>query len=1098
LTLAGVLAGAVVAAWLSLGSPDPPPTTSHERAETEGRAEPLGLAPRAMAPEEAPVAVHRPPSGFDPRPLQSRIEGTVTRDGQPTPARVELRRSDGAEERVGFGLEQPGRAVSTERAPPVATTRTGEDGRFVFDDVSIGDYLLRAFAPDGHAATRQTWIRAEGERGVVDLRLVPARETLHGGVVREDGGPWRGDVLVLARQGRRWIALGSAATDDAGRFSVEGLPARRVIGFAVASNGSSVAGPTVDPSVGGEYTILWDGGRVLIEGRVVSAVDRTPISGADIEGRSTAGFPPWSCDLAKSGEDGRFRVMVPAEGGAITASAAGFVATTIEVKSGAGDVEVLLTRGARVDGLVRRRDDGRPVAGAEVRIVPQGKPRSSGLDETIEATAGEDGRFVLEGLRAGSYLLTASAAGQVSAAFLEAESSARVAAWVELRAGEDASVVVETIAAGRVWGTVADADGSPVEGARVFASRRIGGSRSNDGLPWEAYGSALAHTGRAGAYEIASLVPGVEYEIRASAPQKPSSPMARVTVGLDAAARADLVLLPARWIEVTVLEEGADAPIADAALVGSTFAETEDDDLGFHASQSQAEGRTDASGRVRLGPLGPGDVWISVSASGFSNPHTANRLEVVEGPNGPSATVRLRRGRRIAGRVLGLDGAPAASATVWLTTATGGGSSRSVATRADEGGAFAFDDVGDGDHTVRAQGPDGLASEPLPAPPGATDFTLRLARRGVLVRVVDWRGNPVPRAEAKYATNSAGIRSGQVTDGQLTFDLHDEDIAAITGTLTIGQATDRDGRPLPLGEARVEGVRPGQDVVVRMPAELTIEGRVLGPDGKGVAGARIRAESVNAEWDGQRESMEAPWTWNVSEFVRSDASGFFRIGGLGAGPHWLAVLPPVGFVPPPTRKVEAGTANVEFRVSPATSVTVMVLAPDGKPVANALVVAVRKAGQRFLMLEVFSEYRRGWSMEARTGLDGTARLLGLNPADSYVLGARGPESARLADAVTPTWKPVDATLRLSPGFSLSGTVRDAAGKAVPRAFVECTEANGVSRQTRTRADGTFSFAGLASGTVWLRASSDALLARASVETGADDVVLTLRPRLWGR
>ena len=1076
---------------------------SPSRADT-----PPGLAPRphrtASVPDRAEATAG--PRG-ESRLGEGRIEGTVRREGKPAAARVELRRGQSAATMLLERAEGAQVAVEEARAAALKVADAAEDGRFAFSDVAPGEYLVRAEATDGAVGRARAWIGARGARDVADVVLEAAGTTLRGRVLHTDGSPWSGDVLVLGEvAGARFpdVCVGTARTDPEGRFVVSGLPAVWVVVLAVAPDSGHGVGEPVELPSAAEHVIVWEAGRTPVAGRVVSATNRAPIGGAEVDGWSLRNFG--LKDRARTGDDGRFRVLVPSQGGSVSVRAEGFAPAESEVEDPKRELEIVLQvlqRAARIRGVVTRRGDGGPVAGAEVTtLVNVGRDqRASGLPLRTD----DQGRFLAEDLRAGSCSLFVRGAGRVSAAFLPGESAARAAATVTLEPGDDVEVAIETVPAARVVGTVADADGAPIEGAIVLASRRIEGRSSEaDPPPWEAYGFDRVATGRDGRFEFASLVPDVEYELSASAPGLPGSPIRRVRAAGGASATVDLVLPSGRWGEVTVLEAGTDAPVAGVRVCAATHADPRGDDDSGGSSQSDAEGVTDEQGRTRLGPLGPGPILFTAEAEGYAQSNLMKRLEVVEGPHGPTATVRLERARRISGRVLRPDGEPAAGATVWLTTATGPGKASGTSVVAGQDGTFVFESLGEGDRTVRATlETEGLASQTLPAPVGAVGLTLRLAARSVVARVLDADGNPVPSARGFYSYSlPGGGWSGpndRVKNGRLVIEIDDAN-SATTGTLTVDEAADGDGRRLPLGEARIEGVRPGQEVVVRLPRERTIEGLVLGPDGKGVAGARVLAERVGDD-PGQVAAMEAPWVWSVSPFVRTDATGAFRVGQLNDGPHFVAVLPSPAYAPPPTARREAGEAGVEFRLRPAKSATVAVFGPDGTPVAGARVAAARRIVQPDLVPRLFSDHPLGWSTQAETAADGRAVLEGLDPEASFVLGVRGPSSAGTSDGIEETWRPADTMVRLAAGLSGSGVARGAAGAFLCGAYVDCLEANGVSRTVVTGEDGTFRFTGLASGTLRLDARFEdspeghdprSLRAEASVPAGAEGVDLRLR------
>ena len=767
---------------------------------------------------------------------------------------------------------------------------------------------------------------------------------------------------------------------------------------------------------------------------------------------------------------------------------------------------MLLRRAGRIRGLVTRRDGGGPVANAQVKVLLEGEDDPWSRDLSVRTDG--DGRFLVEDLAPASYMLLARGGGQVSAAFLPAEGAARTAASVALGSGSDVEVVLETVPGARIVGTVRDADGAAADGATVGAHRRIPRRTvTGDGPSWSAYGYDTVVAGAGGTFEFPSLVPGEEYELSARAPGSPDSPKQVVRTTSSAATTVDLILSRGRWIDVTVLAAETGAPVAGAALHAATFARAEEDDEDeqmFAGSSSSETATTDAAGRARVGPLGDGQVLLSVEATGFAPRDMNERLEIVEGPGGLTATVRLGAAQRISGRVLRPNGDPAAGAVVELMTARGPGHWTGTGVQAGEDGTFSFEGLGDGDRTVSASlAAEGLGSESVPAPAGAVGLTLRLSGRYVVARVLDADGNPVPAAKGSYTydlpSGGSSMPNGTVKDGRLAIEV-DEASPTTTGTLAVSEATDGHGQRLPLGEARIEGVRPGREIVVRLPRELTIEGRVLGPDGTGVAGVMVRAERADGDFD-QVAQLEAPWVWTVSAFVRTDATGAFRIGQLSQGPHDVAALPSPSYAPPATVRRDAGATGVDFRLRPAVSATVTVLGPQGTPMEGALVVAVRDRNQAFLLSQLFAEHATGWSTTATTSADGRAVLLGLDPDGTFVLGARAPSSASLADSIVKSWRPADATLRLGAGLPVAGVARDAAGTPLHGAYVECRDSNGVSRSVVTKEDGSFRFTGLAAGTVQLEARFDddeqkekprRLRVRASVPAGSEVVGLRLR------
>ena len=116
------------------------------------------------------------------------------------------------------------------------------------------------------------------------------------------------------------------------------------------------------------------------------------------------------------------------------------------------------------------------------------------------------------------------------------------------------------------------------------------------------------------------------------------------------------------------------------------------------------------------------------------------------------------------------------------------------------------------------------------------------------------------------------------------------------------------------------------EVVLRMPPERTIEGRVVGPDGAPVEGVLLTAWPT-----GRVVGDDGPSSEDPSD--RSDAQGKFRLRRLGAFRYRVTAVPPSRFVRENVVEFESGVAGrdgdgcVSARVRRSC-----VLDPDGKPV----------------------------------------------------------------------------------------------------------------------------------------------------------------------
>lgn len=207
--------------------------------------------------------------------------------------------------------------------------------------------------------------------------------------------------------------------------------------------------------------------------------------------------------------------------------------------------------------------------------------------------------------------------------------------------------------------------------------------------------------------------------------------------------------------------------------------------------------------------------------------------------------------------------------------------------------------------------------------------------------------------------------------------------------------------------------------------------------------------------------------------AETDASGAFRVEGLAPGRYRLEVKVPdtYGSEEAELDKVVAGTDDVLVSLAPKVRVPVLVLDPDGKPVAGAVLSAARTAGGGASVYFVSGSFgsrapnvtdtKGGGSVEARTGgrLTVTASKPPLLDARATIEFAAAPVS--------------NVVLRMSAGLAIGGRVVDAAGKPVEglrvgaggrRSAFDDEEDDGAKAAT-TGKDGRFDLRGLPAGPV---------------------------------
>lgn len=138
-------------------------------------------------------------------------------------------------------------------------------------------------------------------------------------------------------------------------------------------------------------------GDAVLVGKVVSAVDETPIQGANVQ------LADGSRE-AQTDAKGEFRLEnVPSGLKDITVSQDGYQTANVSRTMASGEetnVEVVLRGAAQLTGTVTT-EAGRPLVGANIRVA----------ENSLGAVSGEDGKFQVEGLTPGDVKLKVSAKG---------------------------------------------------------------------------------------------------------------------------------------------------------------------------------------------------------------------------------------------------------------------------------------------------------------------------------------------------------------------------------------------------------------------------------------------------------------------------------------------------------------------------------------------------------------------------------------------------------------------------------------------------------------------------------------------------------------
>jgi len=509
----------------------------------------------------------------------------------------------------------------------------------------------------------------------------------------------------------------------------------------------------------------------------------------------------------------------------------------------------------------------------------------------------------------------------------------------------------------------------------------------------------------------------------------------------DAAARVAVPEVPATSepaspptgsIEGRVRLEETDEPVSDALVR-----------IGLQGEEEERTTRSDAEGRFALRLPSPATLRrVAVDAGATHGAfadwsgrrlHPGGRLEL---------DLRVPAGGTLRGRVVDAVGRPAPGATVRAWCATRWDVERDDAppepdreTHTGHDGAFALEHVGR-PFVLEASAPGLVGRKRLHGTiaSGAelTGLELVLVPRGTIPgRVTDTDGAPLPGVRVS-ATCDVADPGGEVTEVPDVYRARPAEARALTDAAGAFALEGLAGSP---HNVRVEhpGYRPWEGKHAPENGPLTIElvpglplaGRVLGADGRGLAGASVRAVA-----GGNRAATS------------SGADGSFRLEGLAddeagrvhvlADDHAVAVVQPV--VLP-----QAPGDELVVRLDPELGLAGVVVDADGAPLADARLAiegdrVVDHGGAIITPVPTWE-----WSSrihETHSDADGRFRFDRLY-AGTFALEAHHPDDQELAAKLSVRSGVEDLVVRIDPQLAtdvtLLGTVVDAqTGAPVPR------------------------------------------------------------------
>ncbi|MDB4959918.1 MAG: hypothetical protein JWO36_7487 [Myxococcales bacterium] len=493
--------------------------------------------------------------------------------------------------------------------------------------------------------------------------------------------------------------------------------------------------------------------------------------------------------------------------------------------------------GKRIAGVVTF--EAKPVHGAVVSLHSLLTDLAGAAVETRKT--GADGRFDFGEQLAANYTVVADAEG-MAAAIVRVDLSDPIA-----KPASDHLVLRLSGCEVSVAGTIFDASGGPIAGARVRRERVIG-----------------VDTDATGAYKLCLRYGSSELEYSADG-------YGAVILTLEArgAMKQDLVLVPEASITVHAVRADNGKPVADAQVwVGPQ-------DWGPDRARG-AEALTDGAGKARISGLVPGRYHVWANAPGLVAREPAGVLAELGAP--AEVMVRMIGAARIRGVIMS-DKATVVGAHVSAIRKSPMGRSRESISQAD--GSFVLDNVPLGD-LVFAAGPYEVKSPAHFLVEHARDYdhvVIDASRLGSIQGRVTRLGQPVAGAQMCCIRSIASFNTAAFSDA----DGHYEYKGVQPGAYELTAQSEEAGAfTLPKKLA----LAAGEDRTFDLELELagTIEGVVVDQQGHPVPGVFVR-------WIFEK-------TGDLGRSI-TDANGRYRCGAMtGGGVYRASVYPTAGMQKP--------------------------------------------------------------------------------------------------------------------------------------------------------------------------------------------------------
>lgn len=981
-------------------------------------------------------------------------------DGQPVDARVAVFKfSD-----TGFfaGLRRPSRRNDAWN-PPVFVGRTGENGRLEITVEKDGPYLVEVVAAGFLPAEREL-----REPGTARFELRTGRERTVRAV--DEAGKAVAGVLVYEAE----ATLPTTATGDDGRATVlQGDDALRLrLAGPDHRRGDVTLEAAGDPAATPEEVTVTLVEPPRFTGRVIDRETRRPIGGALVWPAGSSG------DFVSTDGSGVYTLAAESEWNSAWAAAAGYAPATESLReraSGEGTRQaptLALTPASVISGRVVD-GDGNALAGVEVVATVKAEMNPARM---LRMMRGRSSPQTARSDRRGAFRVAGLPAGQSYELRFRLDGYTEVQQSVEnLRAFEERSDLRVVLDRGRHGvGFVVDEDDAPVPGATVRLKPRREGEANRFRRVVVRFGDEAEEddpgwlTDSRGRFEIPDLAAGkYDLEVEASGFARAAVPGVEVPEDVAEVDLGTVALAPGAEIRGRVTDAdgrplaAAEVRVGEDSGMPSAF-------MGMMLRRQRPRGRSGANGLFTVGDLKNGEkVNLLVSRAGLVDATVAGVLA----PTVEPVEVVMKPASWVLGKVVDEDGRAVEDAQVRVDAEGRRGIGQRGRSRSD--GTFVIEDVAPGRVSVAAEAPgfQPYSLSGLEVPDGADleGVTLTLALGAVIEGTVFAPdGRPVidasVRAVEPGTSNPFSMGGLNVTDGDGRF--------WIDG-LPLGRRTVIAEHDVYQRVARDVEVEKGVNRIdLVFEGGVDVSGRVIGPDGGPVAGARVTLAG-----SGRFAFLGA------TQEATSQADGGFRVVGVQPGQYVLQATKE-GFAQAsatdPITVGQSPVADLEVRLTTGATLTGEILGLSVDELAKLRIIAA--SGR---------DFRAG-----EADFEGRYQVLNLGVGDWRVSAELAGAGRRASGQVTVTEDDLEVNLDLEfgSGYVLTGTVL-VGSRPMAGAMVSASRRGGGNARATTSQDGTFRMEDLEEGAYTLSvysASFTALRHREEIElTGDDDVLIEL-------